>query len=193
MRGNMQSISQQLVTIEVGKQIQFHDNKTAFVIGVMDFESLEKQEGASAWRNRSDGTYRIIQLGDGQFLVYFPEKEAGTRKWFLMQVVEAENISAFIKEYAQDFGHKGQGKNGQTYFEWQNERYRMLDIGKQNWTGKGDGFLSAGTGESRHVLAVSTEHPGQYYMVVDSVKGPGADTLLIGAMINPEDSIESVN
>lgn len=189
----MQTIAQQLETIGVGGQIQFHDNKTAFIIGVMSFESLEKQEGGSSWRDRSDGTYKVIQLGDGQYLVLFPEKEGGLRKWFLMKAVNTDNISAFIKEHAQDFGEKGQGKKGQTYFKWGEEEYRMLDIGKQSWNADGDGFLSDGSGESRHVLAVSTTNPGQYFMVVDSVKGPGADTLLIGTMISPEDSIESIN
>lgn len=182
-----------LLQVKVGTRIEFDHDNGAYVVGVMEFESLEQPDGGSSWRSRSDGTYRIIQLGDGQSLVYFPEKEAGSRKWFLMKAVKAENISAFIKEYAQDFGRKGQGTRGQTFFEWDGERYRMLDIGKQTWRAEGEGFLSAGNGESRHVLAVSTTNPGQYFMVVDSVTGPGADTLLIGTMINPEDSIESVN
>lgn len=181
-----------LLALKIGAWIAFGEDDGAYVTGVMSFESQEKPDDGSAWRARGDGTYRIIQLGDGRVLVYFPEKEAGARKWFLMEQKEADNVSNAIKEHAQDFGRKGQGKRGQTHFEWDGEPYRMLDIGKQTWRAEGEGFLSAGNGESRHVLAVSTKNHGRYFMVVDSVKGPGADTLLIGTMIDPEDAIASV-
>lgn len=192
----IQTVTSLLAEAEVGSTIHFN-GKSAMVIGHVKLDSLESSDNGSSWSSRNASAYRIIPLEGNEVLVCFPKKDGGAMAWFQMKIAEADNISGFVQPHAKDFGGKGQGKKGKTFFVWDEggpaeEQFQMLDIGTQKWDAQGEGFLR-GKGECRHVLAVSTKNPGRYFMVIDSRSGDGEDVLMFGSLFDPENEIESIS
>ena len=190
------TITNQLMNAPVGSTIHFN-GKTVMVIGNISLDSQESADGGSSWSSRNASAYRIIALEDGKVLACFPKKDGGAMAWFHMNLADAANISGFIQPHAKDFGAKGQGKTGKTFFIWDEggpveEKFQMLDIGTQKWDAEGEGFLR-GKGGCRHVLAVSTSNPGKYFMVIDTREGDGEDVLMFGSLFDPEDEVESIS
>ena len=186
-------MGERLERLHVG-QFVLHLGSSLQVVAAVTLTELQKFGGRKGSWRPTGREFKLIELAGDKLTAHMPAGEGEKSGWFMMQRGSSRGLTQFM---AGTKGKPGPARRfaasdqlADVQFNWDDDDWKMTDIGTFDFVVNGDGFLS-GSGRCRHTMAREADGD-RWFLFFDLMKGSGSDTLWIGQSIDPEVDIDDV-